>query len=133
MPVKTNDATTNRPEGNRVIDAPAVVIDLKAYAEQLKDESAWDKNDRNGITVFKTKGITMVLTALHKGASMDNLIVEGMLVLQVIEGEVTIDTSNDESITLKKKQMIVLHPDANQNVKAEEKTVLLLSNINGAQ
>ena len=93
MPVKTNDATINRPEGNRVIDAPAVVIDLKAYTEQLKDESAWDKNDRNAITVFKTKGMTMVLSALHKDAAMDNLVVEGVLVLQVIEGEITIDTS----------------------------------------
>ena len=29
--------------------------------------------------------------------------------------------------------MIVLHPDANQNVKAVDKTILLLSNIMVAQ
>jgi hypothetical protein len=132
MPVKTNDATINRPEGSRLIDAPAVLIDIKAYTEQLMDETAWDKSDRNAITVFKTKGMAIVLTALHKGAAMDNLVVEGILTLQVIEGEISIDGSN-ETIKLKKKQMIVLHPDSNQNVKAEEKTVLLLSNIMVAQ
>ena len=132
MSVKINDATINRPEGSRLIDAPAVLVDLKAYTEQLMDESAWDKNDRNGITVFKTKGMTIVLTALHKGAVMENLVVEGILTLQVLEGEISIDGSN-ETINLKKKQMIVLHPDSNQNIKAEEKTVLLLSNIMVAQ
>ena len=47
MPVKINDATINRPDGNRIIDAPAVSIDLQQFLTQLKDEKAWEKNDRN--------------------------------------------------------------------------------------
>ena len=132
MPVKTNDATINRPEGNRIIDAPAVLIDLQQFSTQLKEESAWQKNDRNAITVFKTNGITMVLTALHKGATMDDVVVEGLLTLQVMEGSISIDTDN-EAMKLKEKQMVVLHPESKQNVTAEEDTILLLSNITVAR
>ena len=133
MPVKINDATINRPEGNRIIDAPAVSIDLKEFTAQLKKESAWEKNDRNAITVFKTNGMTLVVTALHKNAAIDDLEVEGVLTLQVIEGAISIISADNETLQLKEKQMIVLHPGTKQQVTAEEDTVLLLSNIKAAQ
>ena len=128
MTVKANDATINRPEGNRIIDAPAVSIDLQKFITQIKDEAAWKKNDRNAITVFKTDGITMVLSALHKNAAMDDLRVEGLLVLQVIEGAITIDAGNGV-LQLGEKQVLVLHPECKQNITAIDDTVLLLSNI----
>lgn len=132
MSVKINDATINRPEGERILDAPAVIVDLEKFISQIKDEKAWDKNDRNAITVFKTAGLTMVLSALHKGANMDDLEVKGLLVLQVIKGSVTIDSDNGGA-QLHKKQMIVLHPDSKQNITADEDTVLLLQHITGVQ
>jgi quercetin dioxygenase-like cupin family protein len=132
MPVKINEATNNRPEGNRIIDAPAVSIDLQQFTTQLKEETAWKKNDRNAITVFKTNGVTMVLTALHKGAAMDDLMVEGVFVLQVMEGTINIETDK-EGMKLKEKQMLILHPGSKQNVTAEEDSILLLSNIIVAQ
>ena len=39
MEIKTNQATKNRPEGDRVIDAPYVFIDIPGFVEQLKSES----------------------------------------------------------------------------------------------
>jgi hypothetical protein len=132
MSVKTNDATINRPEGNRIIDAPAVSVDLNKYIAQIKEEAAWKKNDRNAITVFKTPGLTMVLSALHKGAAMEDLEVEGVLVLQVVEGAITIESGND-STTLGEKQLMVFHPECKQNITADEETVLLLSNMAVAQ
>ena len=81
MELKRNEATLNRPEGDRVLDAPYVFMDLDDFVKQLKDEKAWDKNDRNGITIFKTDNLTTVLTCLHKGAEIkDNTVpdVKGM-------------------------------------------------------
>ncbi len=132
MPVKINDATLNRPEGNRIIDAPAVAINLEKFISQLKEEKAWEKNDRNAITVFKTDGLTMVLSALHKDAAMDDLTVEGLLVVQVIEGAINIDAEND-SVQLGEKQIFVLHPDSKQNITAVADTVLLLQHISITQ
>jgi len=130
MPVKTNDATFNRPEGKRLIDAPAVLVNIDEFIDQLKDESAWDKNDRNGITVFKTPGLTMVLSAFHKGAEIKDLQLEGLIVLQVIEGEISVSTDTDnETQKVKEKQMLVLHPESEHHLMAEKETVVLISAI----
>src|ERR1700712_5266518 len=121
MSVKTNDATRNRPDGKRLIDAPAVLVNIEEYIDQLKDESAWKKSDRNGITVFKTPGLTMVLSAFHKGAEIKDLQLEGLLVLQVMEGEISVNTDRD-TLKVKKKQMLVLHPESQQTLVAEKDT-----------
>ncbi len=47
------DSTHNRPEGDRKIDSPVLLIDIPSFIKQVKDEKAWGKNDRNAITVFK--------------------------------------------------------------------------------
>jgi len=132
MPVKTNNATINRPEGQRLIDAPAVLIKINEYIDQLKDEKAWDKNDRNGITVFKTPGLTMVLSAFHKGAAIKDLQTDGLLTLQVIKGEISV-SSNNETLTIKEKQILVLHPDAQEEMTAEKETILLLTALTNEQ
>src|SRR5689334_3008656 len=99
---KHNDATPNRPGGERIIDAPAVMIDIHAFVRQIKTEEAWRKYDRNSITVFKTFGLCIVVGALHKGAEMLH-IAEGIMSLQVLEG--ILDIVTDEiSVTLEKGQ-----------------------------
>lgn len=132
MHVKTNNATINRPEGTRLIDAPAVLVKIEDYIDQLKDEKAWDKNDRNGITVFKTPGLTMVLSAFHKGAAIKDLQTDGVITLQVIKGAISV-TSKGESLTVKEKQILVLHPDAQEEMKAEKDTIILLTATSAAQ
>ncbi|HMI79658.1 MAG TPA: hypothetical protein VK484_12745, partial [Ferruginibacter sp.] len=69
METKYNEATLNRPLGDRIIDAPFVFIDIKKFGYQLIEEEAWRKNDRNSITVYKTDGLTMVLSCLRNGAT----------------------------------------------------------------
>ena len=43
METKRNEATLNRPEGDRVIDAPYVFMDLDQFILQLKNEESWTK------------------------------------------------------------------------------------------
>ena len=45
MEIKRNQATFNRPQGDRVIDASYVFIDIPAFVDQIKMEKAWEKND----------------------------------------------------------------------------------------
>ena len=52
MEIKYNIATPNRPDGSRLLDAPWVYAELETILEQLRSEQAWEKNDRNGITIF---------------------------------------------------------------------------------
>ncbi len=128
MDIKINDATINRPEGHRLIDAPVVIVDMVDFIQQLKSEPAWEKSDRNAITVFKTEGVTMVITALHRGAHIDDLQANGLLTLQVLEGEITISSGKGEAV-LKEKQMIVIHAEEEQVVTAGTDAIVLLTNI----
>src|ERR1700759_3805146 len=70
MEMKHNDATHNRPEGDRILDAPYVLTDFEEHIKQLMDEKAWADSDRNSITVFKSATITSVVTCLHKEAAL---------------------------------------------------------------
>jgi quercetin dioxygenase-like cupin family protein len=127
MELKRNDATLNRPEGDRVIDALYVFVDLPDFIRQLKEEPAWEKNDRNGITVFKTDNLTMVLTILHKKAEIKDNKVDGLVTLQVIEGIIRVSTI-DGDIEMKEKQLISLHSNEPHSIEALSDCSFLLSN-----
>jgi len=127
MELKNIDATLNRPEGERLIDAPFVFVDLPKYIDQLKHEESWDKNERNGITVYKTEGITIVLTCLHKDAGIEKNTLDGWLTIQVIDGAVDF-TVKERNMELSKNQLITLHPGIEHTIRARKESVLLLIN-----
>lgn len=127
MEIKRNEATLNRPEGDRVIDAPYVFIDIPAFVDQLKDEKAWDKNDRNGITVFKSDNMTIVLTALQKKAELGNNMVDGFLTVHILKGKVRF-TTPDGDIDANKNKMIAFHPGVCHSIRAKSNAVLLITN-----
>jgi quercetin dioxygenase-like cupin family protein len=125
MEIKHNDATPNRPEGDRVLDAPYVFADLPAFTEQVKDEKAWEKSDRNSITVFKTEGMTIVLTAMKEGAVIKDNSVHGFFTVQVLEGSVKMETLEGD-INMNKHQLISFHPKVPHSIEAGTDCTLLL-------
>ena len=84
MDIKFNEATTQRPHGDRIMDAPLVTIDLQSSTKQIKEEKSWKDTDQNAITVFKTDGMRIVLIALHKDAEMSTHTADGMISVQVL-------------------------------------------------
>jgi quercetin dioxygenase-like cupin family protein len=126
MEIKFNDSTELRPEGERVMDAPLVTIDLTAFVKQIKSEAAWEKNDRNAMTVYKTDGMRIVLIALHKDAELKRHTAEGIISVQVLEGKISFGT-DDTSTELEKGQMLALHKGLPHSVKAITEAVFLLT------
>ena len=126
MNEKYNEATRNRPSGDRIIDADSVFINLPAFISQIKSEDARQKNDRNSITVFKTSVMRIVLGGLHQGAELSPHKAEGIMSIQVIEGALEINTDN-LSETLQKGQMIAIHKHSNYRVVAAEESIYLLT------
>jgi len=118
----------NRPRGDRILDAPFVYMSLDEYVKQVKNEDAWDKYDRNGITIFKTENATIVLTCLHKNAIMGENLVDGIFQIQVLDGHlrVTTDAGNSD---LKEAGMVVFHPGVRHTVQAMKKSTLLMQTI----
>ena len=126
MEIKYNEATPQRPEGGRSIDAAIVAIDIPAFAKQIKEESTWKESDRNAIAVFKTNGLRIVLIALRKGAEMARHSADGIISVQVLEGQMQFNTEQ-LSFELSKGQMMALHERIPHSVLALKETIFLLT------
>ena len=132
MENKRNEATINRPEGDRVLDAPYMFINIPDFIRQLKGEEAWQKNDRNGITVFKSARVTMVVTCLRAKAVMHDVLVDGIFTIQVIEGVVRVRTPDGE-VDLQANQVISFHQLVDHSIEAMMDSVLLFTNNSSEQ
>jgi len=126
MQEKYNDATSNRPAGSRLIDASLVGIDIHEYISQIKEEEAYQKNDRNAITVFKTDNMRIVLAAFHQNATMPGNTTSGTISVQVLEGHIKIN-SGLGYLDLKAHQMAALHGEITYSISALEDSVFLLT------
>ena len=127
MDEKFTEATLNRPQGHRTLDAPLVTIDLRFFIAQIKQEDQWKKTDRNAITIFKSLVMRIVLIALHKGAEIkDHTSSTGTINVHVIEGEMQF-TTTDQTIILYTGQMLILQEGIAHSVLAKEETVFLLT------
>jgi quercetin dioxygenase-like cupin family protein len=126
MEIKYNESTSQRPQGDRAIDAALVAIDVPAFVKQIKEESTWKESDRNAITVFKTNGLRIVLIALHKGAEMVKHTADGIISVQVLTGQLQFNTEW-RSVVLSDGQMLALHESIPHSVLALTETILLLT------
>ena len=126
MDEKFNDSTKQRPLGERIMDAALVTIDLRNFTNQIRQEKAWTDNDRNAITVFKTDGMRIVLVALHKNAEMAKHTADGMISVQVLEGQILF-TTEEQSVELGQGEMLALHENVPHSVLAKEETIFLLT------
>lgn len=126
MEEKFNEATTNRPDGERAVDAPLILINIPALIKQIKKEKAWGDNDRNAITVFKNEKLRIILVALHKKAIMTTEHPENIFSLQVLDGKIKLH-STEEDIQLKSKKMFVLHANIPYKIEALKKSIFLLT------
>lgn len=128
MEEKYNEATINRPEGDRQVDAPLVLVDIPSFIEQLKSEKAWDENDRNSITVFKSDKLRIVIVALHKNAEMHTEHPKNILNIQMLKGKIKLYV-NEKSTVIEKEQILVLHENIPYRIEAVKKSVFLLTVI----
>lgn len=126
MEVKQNESTELRPEGERVIDAPLVTINMPEFIKTIKSEETWKNKDRNAMTIYKTNGLRMVLVALHKNAVLARHTADGILSLQVLDGEINFNT-DDKSVAVKKGELIALHRGLYHSVEAIKESVFLLT------
>lgn len=129
MEIKRNKPTLNRPDVDRVLDAPFVFLDIPLFLKQLKKEKTWKQSDRNAITIFKSDNVTIVISILKKGAKISNTESEEFLSAQVLEGEAEISTIEGE-FTATKKQAVTFHPGIHYSVTAMSETTLLITSIN---
>ena len=125
-PVKSNQATPQRPEGDRPLNASLVIMDLQQRTSQVKEEPAWKNGDRNAITLFKSASMRVVLIALREGAEIKTHTAPGTISVQVLEGRIQFHTEA-QAVDLEAGRMLVLHTSIPHSVLAEKESVFLLT------
>ena len=126
MDIKYNEATHNRPDGDRIVSAPFVFTDIENARRQIMEEEAWKKNDRNGITLFKGEGQTIVLSAFHAGAEVAANEIKGTVAIQVLEGNLTFYLGG-EIFELKAGNLVALLPNLAHGFKATDDSLVLIT------
>lgn len=123
---KSNEATPLRPEGDRMLDALLVEMDLNNFIVQIKKEITWTTTDHNSITIFKSDSTTVVLIGMHKNAEFKKYNVYGDIQMQVLEGKINFCTEQ-QTVSLQKGQMIALKADIPHSVQALDESFFLLT------
>ena len=127
--MRYNEATKNRPEGSRLLDAAQLYTDIKENITLLKEETAWEKSDRNAITIFKNANITIVLLVLKGGATLFPQEIDAFVTAQVIEGIISFESTQGVK-NLVEGNIVVLHSKQPFNATAIQESVLLLTVFN---
>jgi quercetin dioxygenase-like cupin family protein len=123
---KSNEATPQRPQGDRMLNAPLVEIDLNKFITQIKKETTWAESDHNSITLFKSERLRIVLLGLHKNAELKTHAVNGTISVQVLQGKISF-TTEQQTVVLEKGQMIALQPRIPHSVLAIKESFFLLT------
>jgi quercetin dioxygenase-like cupin family protein len=126
MDNKSNQATPQRPEGDRMLNASLVEMDLNKFIQQVKQEPSWSDSDRNSITIFKSDSMRIVLMGLHEKAELKTHTANGIISVQVLEGSISFVTE-ERSVTLQKGQMIALQQKIPHSVTALQESFFLLT------
>lgn len=126
MENKSNDATPQRPDGERVLNAPLVEMNLNEFIAQIKNEATWANSDRNSVTIFKSETMRIVLMGLHENAEMKPHKANGVISVQVLEGKIEF-TAEPQTAHLEKGQMIALQENMTHSVKAVAESFFLLT------
>jgi len=126
MENRSNEATPQRPEGDRSLDAPLITMDLDRSIAQLLNESSWKDSDRNSITLYKSEELRIVLLGLHQNAELKTHTAKGVINVQVLEGHIKFTT--EEQVTeLQKGQMLTLKKLIPHSVLALKESFFLLT------
>ncbi len=126
MQNKSNDATPQRPEGERTLNAPLLEMNLFQFIDQIKSETTWAESDRNSITLFKSDTMRIVLMGLHPAAELKTHKANGIISVQVLEGEINF-TADEQTVSIKKGLMIALQQNMLHSVKAVTESYFLLT------
>jgi len=126
MENKSNQATPQRPDGDRMLNAPLVEMDLNGFIAQMKEESAWAESDRNSMTIYKSDTMRIVILGLRQNAELKTHQANGIISVQVLEGKINFVTEQ-KTVSVEKGQMIALHENTPHSVMALTETFFLLT------
>ncbi len=123
---KSNEATALRPEGNRLLNAELVTMNLYQFIDQIRNEKTWVESDRNSVTIYKSITMRIVLMGLHENAELKTHQANGVISVQVLEGVIDFSTANSTN-RMEKGHMLALQENILHSVMAVTDSFFLLT------
>ncbi len=120
------DAIRTAPREDRVLSGPAIEFAIAEEINLLKQEPEWISGIRNSVTVVKTSNLSIVVTAVKKGATLCGHEVDGPITLQVISGAVRFGVAG-KARTLVSGTLIAVDKAIPHDIQALEDSELLLT------
>ncbi|MFT3980856.1 MAG: hypothetical protein QM687_10335 [Ferruginibacter sp.] len=122
----TINATPQRPEGNRFVNAAVMIADINASIDILKRESTWAESDRNAITVFKSSQLANTVVGLKEGARLEKQSVDGLVSIHMLEGDISLSTA-EKTLYAKTNDMLWIEADTGFQIEATRESFFLLT------
>src|SRR5918997_3532356 len=85
------------PESERPLHGPLQRFDLGAEIGRLREERAWQRGQRNSITLRKGEGMNVVLLLMKAGDRLEEHAAPGPLSLSVREGRIRLMAAEEEA------------------------------------
>lgn len=126
MTTTSNNATAQRPQGDRLLNGPLVEMNLNQFIADIKAETTWKDSDRNSMTIFKSENISIVLIGMRENAELKAHTAAGHIMVQVLEGKIDFKTE-EKTTVLEKGQMIALQQSILHSVVAVKESFFLLT------
>lgn len=126
------NASRTAPREDRVLSGPAIIFAIIDEINLLKREPEWISGKRNSVTVVKTTNLSIVLTAIKKGATLCGHQVNGPITLQVVSGAIQFNIAG-EPRSLAAGTVIALDKAIPHDIEALEDSYLLLTIVKEVQ
>ncbi len=110
----------------RPLDAPLLTFEIPRLLAQLKAEPTWQRETHNAMTLTKSRGLRVVLVAMHSGATLPMHHTDGPLSVQVIDGEPQV-TADSGAVTLHAGQLLTLQSGIRHGAQAATEAAFLLT------
>ena len=114
------------PREDRVLSGPVITFAIVEEINLLRQEREWVSGKRNSVTVVKTSNLSVVLTAIKKGATLCGHEVDGPIMVQVLSGAIQFGVSG-EPRRLAAGTVIALDKGIPHDIRALQDSELLLT------
>jgi len=106
--------------------APQHLVDLNQVAATLEAEPLAGKRLHRQETLYRRHPITVALFLFEPGAQLPPHVAEGVVTVQVLEGQLNMTVENEQR-TLSAGQILIMAPGVKHDVRAEQKARMLLT------
>ena len=118
--------TLDRPTRPDPLDTgTAPTFDLTALARELLDEPAARRSGRSAVTLISHPGLTVLLTALSEGGTLDEHRARGPVAITCVSGRVTFAAEEGEQ-EVPAGCTIAFPPEVLHSVRATEDSAILI-------